>query len=661
MKRTLIANLLSSACVLGSLGWLTAAAHSADQSLSVVRDGMAVAVIVVPDQSTAVVRYAASELEYHIERSTGAKLPILNEARAGDASRQRIYLGTCRATADAGIQISKLPAEACALRSTPGALYIAGNDGGGDPLDPDTRAGTLFGVYEWLEQAAGVRWLWPGELGTSVPRVRSLSAAPVNQLISPAFFQRRVRPGLGFKAENPALGFTPAAHDRYVRDQSVFLRRHRQGRSLRMSYGHAFTDWWEKSGQQHPEWFQQLESGRRGPAKKTARYSMCVSDPGFQHEVVARWKAAGGARKPGEISFINAVENDIPGLCACERCKALDGVPPADYLTFHSPKSKLAMNRFVSDRYARFWLSVQQEAARLNPQATVIGYVYFNYFGAPTTPVKLNSNVLLGYCPSGGWYPRVAGEHEWYKCQWRGWRDTGARLFMRTNYFLDGYCMPFIFAHQFADDFQHAARNGMVATDFDSLTGQWATQGPTLYLLMRLQTKPAASPDELLAEYYSGFGPAAAHVKAYFDYWERYTSSKTESLNDTFDRSGASRWRTWARAAHLVFPPTCFSDGEAHLERASMAAKSDPVAAARVEFLRKGLQHAKLSARAADVLSLSQPEATEPARKKMLHELVTLRRSLERDGISNFNNLAWVEDLSWKLPAEAKQPAELYP
>ena len=85
------------------------------------------------------------------------------------------------------------------------------------------------------------------------------------------------------------------------------------------------------------------------------------------------------------------------------------------------------------------------------------------------------------------------------KQQWDGWRNTGARMFLRTNHLLDGYCMPFVFAHQFADEFQHAMRNGMVATDFDSLTGQWAAQGPNLYTAARLHVRPEAPVDEVLA------------------------------------------------------------------------------------------------------------------------------------------------------------------
>ncbi len=629
-------------------------------SVPIVTNGAPAAVVVLPDRPTAVVRYAAEELVTHVEKATGAKLRVLPEAAAAGASEVRIYLGACRATAAAGIDVGKLPAEAYTLRTEEGRLYIAGHDAGGDPLDPDTRAGTLWGTYEWLEQALQARWLWPGELGTFVPRTRTVTCGPLNQTTSPRLFQRRVRPGLGFASQNPALGFTAKGLEQYQRDQTVFLRRHRMGRSVRMSYGHAFSDWWPKYGREHPDWFQQLEDGRRGPRKKTSRHSMCVSNPEFQQEIVKLWSQRGGGKVQGP-SFLNAVENDILGLCACNRCQAWDGPTPPDALKFYSAKSKVAGSRFVSDRYARFWLAVQQQAARIHPEATVIGYVYFNYFQAPTSGVKLNPNILLGYCPSGGWYPRAADEHAWYKRQWSGWRATGARLFARTNYFLDGYCMPFIFVHQFADDFQHAAREGMVATDFDSLTGHWATQGPNLYLLMRLHTRPEASADALLEEYYAGFGAAAPEVKRYFDYWERYTTEKQPVLNSVFEELEASRWRTWARAAHAVFPPAAFVPGEAILVRAAEAAKADPEASRRVAFLRKGLEHAKLSARAAGVLSLSRPEAPEAERQKILRELVTFRRAAEREGIGNFNHLAWVEDLSWKLPAEAKQPAELYP
>jgi hypothetical protein len=221
--------------------------------------------------------------------------------------------------------------------------------------------------------------------------------------------------------------------------------------------------------------------------------------------------------------------------------------------------------------------------------------------------------------------------------------------------------MPFIFAHQFADDFQHEARNGMVATDFDSLTGHWGTQGPNLYLLLRLHSRPDGNPDDLLAEYYSAFGAAASEVKAYFDYWERYTMDNRPLISAVFEDRVAIRWRTWAKAAHRVFPPECFGPADAMLERAATRAGSDPEAAGRVGFLRAALTHAKLCARVATLLTLADPASTPARGADALKELLMFRRANERTWIGNFNHNAWVEDLSWKLSNETKQEPEHYP
>lgn len=647
---------------LSSVALLCAAlsAFAADRGAFLVQDGRAAAVIVLPSQPNAVERYAAQEFAGHLAKATGATVPVQTEdALDGAATATRIYLGATQAAQRTGLDGKRLPRETFTLRSTNRALFIVGCDEGGDPLDRDTSAGTLFGVYEWLERELGVRWLWPGDLGTFVPRAGEVALRPVDVTVQPQLFQRHVRPGTGFTSGNPALGFTKKAAEEYARAQALFLRRHRMGRSEKFSYGHAFTDWWEKYGREHPEWFQ-LVNGKRGPEKPGARFSMCVSNPGLHAQIVKLWRERGGA-KTDRPSYINAVENDILGLCECEDCRAWDGPTPADAMKYYAPNFKVYGSRFVSDRYAKFALAIQQLAAKENPNVTVVGYIYFNYFQAPTSGVKLNEHILLGYCPSAGWYPRTDDEHAWYQRQWADWRKTGARLFFRPNYFLDAYSMPFVFAHQFAEDFQQGIRHGMVATDFDSLTGQWSTQGPSLYLLMRLHVTPNAQPDALLADYYGGFGAAAAQVKAYFDYWEDYTMKHRGMISDVFYDRVAIRWRTWAKAAHRAFPPESFGPAEALLAQAAAAAGNDAEVRARVAFLQTGLAHAKLCAEVAKELTLADPASTAERGKDKLTELLKFRRQHEREWFANLGHNAWVEDLSWKLAHETKQPAEYYP
>lgn len=635
-------------------GWVLALSfHLAKADVVLVKDGKAQAVIVLSDKPTRVARYAAEELAAHVKEASGATLEMITESRASTDTRPHLYLGTGTAT-------EQLVPEACILRVTDKAMFIAGQDGGGDPLDADTRASTLWGVYEWLEHALGVRWAWPGELGTHVPKATTITARSCDDTITPRFFQRRLRAGSGFVSEHPALGFTQGASEQFGTEQKVFLRRHRMGRSFPVSYGHAFTEWWDKDGKAHPEWFQLRDNDKRGPSKSKGRFSMCVSNKELQQEVVARWiaKRPPDAQTPG---FINACENDILGLCTCPNCQALDGPPPADYLKFYPATSKMAGSRFVSDRYAHFWLGLQQIAARTHPDATVVGYAYFNYFQAPVTDIKLNPNILVGYCPSAGWFPRSDEEHAWMKQQWTGWRSTGARLFLRTNHLLDGYCMPFIFAHQFADEFHHAVQQGMVATDYDSLTGHWATQGPNLYVAARLHVRPEASADDLLAEYYSAFGAASQTVKSYFDHWEDFTTRSREKISQTMEATQTSRWRNWAKASHLLYPPECFTPAGAILADAAKMVRDDPQATARVQFLQLGLEHAKLCSRVSAQLTLIDSTASKEEITQALGDLLTFRRKHERSGISNFNHLAWLEDLSWKLSEETRQTPDLYP
>ncbi len=620
--------------------------------VTLVQSGRARAIVVVADNATAVARYAAEELVSHVERASGAKLAIVREAELpSEATAARVFIGDTKAARAAGIAAAQLAPEASVLRVTDRAVFIAGGDSDGDPLEPATFGGTLFGVYEWLEGDLGVRWLWPGALGTVVPKVANVIARDVDTRFAPAFFQRNIRGGLTFKGGHAELGFAPDVAADYAREQAVFLRRHRMGKNLKLSYGHAFTDWWAKHGAAHPEWFH-LVNGKRGPSRPGASYSMCVSNPEFRRQVIAQWQERRAGRTGPESHFVNAIENGIMGLCECDACRAWDGPQPAEFLKYYPPKSKVMGSRFVTDRYVRYWLDVQRQATAIDPEATVIVYNYFNYFHPPTPGTKLNRHILVGSYPSAGWFPRSAEAHAWFKQQWTEWEDTGARLFSRGNYCLDGYTMPLVFAHQFADEFQHQARHGMEATDYDALTGQWAAQGTNLYLLARLHTRPQANVDELLNEYYGAFGSAAGDVRRYFDYWEDFVTQRRETIDRQFE-DNTSRWRAFAIAAHLAFPPEGFARAAAILADAERHAgvDRDTTTAARVRFLQAGLEHARLSAEVSAAHTLNDAAFAPERGRDALARLIAFRREHAREWIANFNHCAWVEDKSWRLPA----------
>ena len=141
-------------------------------SFDLVKDGKPLASIVIPAQPLPVESYAAQELQYHIEASTGTRLEILRE-NTQIPPIARIYLGNCAAAVAEKIDTSQVAGNGYIVKTNGENLFITGKDSEGDPLDLDTHEGTLFGVYDILENSLGVRWLWPGKLGEIIPRNKS--------------------------------------------------------------------------------------------------------------------------------------------------------------------------------------------------------------------------------------------------------------------------------------------------------------------------------------------------------------------------------------------------------------------------------------------------------------------------------------------------------
>ncbi len=619
---------------------LLAAPAGADVAL--VAAGKPAAVLVTPANPLPVVAYAASELAYHVRKATGVRLPIVSEDNLPAAPANRVWLGGTRAAAALRLPAADLGPEDCRLHVAGKNVTIFGSDTEGDPLGQDTRAGTLWGVYEIVERVLDAHWLWPGDVGTVVRKTNAVAIPDLSEIVKPTMLQRQVRPGLR-RPDTAYPGFSEAGLAKYQRDQAVFLRRHRMGRSRPLKYGHAFTDWWETYGKEHPEWFQLLEGGKRGPTTPRSTFSMCVSDPNFHQEILKRWRQF-KAENPGGATNVNGTENDIGGLCTCANCQAWDGPQVEEGADIYAG----LRYRRVSDRYAKFWKALYDLAVKEDSNALVMGYAYINYYPQPSESIRLNRNILVGMCPwPGMWYPRSDREQEWLKVQWAGWARTGASVFYRPNTFLDGYTMPHVYAHQFADEFQHYARNNMVATDFDSLTGQWSTQGTTLYLLMRLHVRPDQPVEQVLGEYYSAFGPAAAEVKAYFDYWERYTTQNRRRLEDALAKQGASRYRQYVKAVPDAYPKECFAPAQEILDRAAKAAAGDATAAARVAFLQKGLTHAVLCREFAAAMAGTSANAAPMASRRALAKLAAFRKECEGDNIANYLWATGVEGRSY--------------
>lgn len=645
------------------------------QAMDIVTDGQPRAVIVMPNSPSDVVKYAAKELQSHIEKATGVKIAIKRERDTASDQLARIYIGPCAQTEQAGVQTANLPSNAFRTKITDDAVFLAGKDDKGMPEDPATRSyeehwsgfvvgdpplddgvsmGSLFAVYDWLETQMGVRWLWPDESGTVVPATKNLSAGPVSD-------KTVERP---FLHSRPRLNFTPwpgekqAQRDKYIYETSVWLRRQRFSRGVSLEYPHAYESYWNRFGKTHPEFFAQRPDGKREPhsEKTTHLVQMCVSNPGLHKQIVEDWLIQRKQRP--SLPWINGAENDKAikdPSCSCPTCSSWD---PADSpLIPNQAERKAAINDTtdkplvsLSDRYAKFWLALQAEGKKHDPNATVISYAYADYT-SPPVHTKLNDHIIVGVVPTYAFPVGEADKNDFRKL-WDGWAKTGAKLYLRPNYFLTGYCLPYVFAEEFGEEFKYAAKNGMIASDFDSLTGMWGVQGINLYVMGRLNVDPDLSVSSILDEYYAGFGPAAEPVKDYFNYWKAITLKCTKE----FRQQVKGGWAAMANGADQIYTPEVFREGRELLEKAKAAASSDQAVLRRLEFIDLSLEHAELSvnALAAFHAQRDQPgDATLKVALEKAKETLDEFRLKHEDLVGNAGILRKVEMWSgWRKPAE---------
>ncbi len=629
-------NTHSTAAFAASLLLLSAqGSHAAGEAgIDIVRKGKALAVIAVPESASPVVQYAAKELQTHVELATGVRLEITKESEI-PSEKNPIYIGPVKKAEEAGLNPKALPKNASRVLSTEKALFLIGNDGNGTnilPRDDADGMGSLFAVYDWLEERLNVRWIWPGDDGIVIDSKKKLTGSVGEKTMEPSLIHARLRIGTG-RPETRLDVF-----ERYMRENNTWLRRQRFARGMSFEYGHGYAKYWELYGKEHPEYFALRPDGQRAPVdERTNLVQMCVSNPGLQNRVIENWlkQRAEDPSKP----WINGVENDrrlVDPFCTCPACVAWDGdaegsAEGEDTWLIDAEKSEKATadksvgektpGTSLSNRYARYWLSLQELGRKHDPEATVIGYAYAAY-AKPPTGIKLNRNIVVGIVPPYT-FPFDKSDRLAFRKQWDGWASTGARLFLRPNYFLVGYCMPYIFAREFGEEFRYARKNGMIATDFDSLTSMWGTQGPNVYMLARLHARPDASVDAVLEEYYSAFQPAKDEIRNYFEYWEKITLRRDAE----FIKNNQGGWSIVGTSGDKIFTPETFAEGRALLNAAKEVAKASPATAKRVEVLSQWLTHAELCMQA---LSAHHASKSDPRNVDLRNNVLDAKKAVDK-------------------------------
>ena len=594
---------------------------SAVAQVTFVSEGEIKAVVVTAEDPAMVASYAAQELADHVEKATGKRLQIVSETDIPEGYASHVFVGSTEAARKQGIVAEKMKPDEFVLRTVGRDLYVLGledkkrdvvlgelsdsnwqhkvlHDGlyglgmrGQGIVSPN---GTLFGVYDILERYVGVRWLWPGELGTYVPRTDDiLIGETLDEYDTPKIPWRHFpwfhirNAAAKYEPDTERLAFSPQGLRNFWKATGTYLGRHRLGYSTNPPvFKEEFaTKPWKRTPltQEHPDFYAMDADGRRigQPGYAYSWPDMCVSNPALHRFILENvWKGADTLR----LGQVNTIQ-----YCHCAKCMAWDDPQPkpGDIPGFaraaYGPRS-------ISYRYARFWKTVYEMAAERNPSVRTTSLMYQTTLPAPLGDIKLNENIYGEYCPWSGvgvWFPMSKAGDQWSRQQWLGWSKTGMGMIWRPNHLHSGYTMPYLSTRQVGEFFKFAYQNGLKGYFFDSLRVSWATQGPMIYIHMALGWDPELDVEELRQDFWSAFGPAARQVEQYFDYWEAY--SLTHPAGALYS----------PLAANDAYPPAEFAKQGPVLERALNTAKKDPLPefAERVKFLQAGLEHARLSAK----------------------------------------------------------------
>lgn len=518
----------------------------------IVENGEAMAEIVVPETPTNSVKLAAQELQHYIQQISGATLPIFPPNAMEDAEPQgthllakyplelerkpiKIYVGESWHTDQLGVTDDGLDWGAYRIKSGNGWLALVGKDTDFVPMgiwgrnrgrmqqaqeewdqvigdhhweNPMAKlwirhnrerdmwafdeTGSLNAVYGYLRRL-GVRWYMPGELGEIVPQMASIELPEVDETVIPDVKIRDfiwAKYGLRSAEEVMVWSMRIGANN---------------GFGYRGAHGQAHVTRPEENRRNHPEWYA-LYNGKRDIDSRTP--NPCLSSEGLFEEQVRYIRFVFDMYDVPAVCV--APDDGFTAICQCELCEGKN-----------TPER--GRNGALSDYVWEYTNRIAKELYKTHPDKLILGCVYSTYWLPPTTIDKFSPNVAVHLVnarrryniPKDELQARRAAVEEWARLT-----DNKIITFMNDG---GGRLTPRIFAEDIK------AMKGLIMGE--EMHGPYergtlaipAFTHLPYYVASRLWWDMDLDVDALLDEYYQDFyGPAAAEMAAFTDYYERH-------------------------------------------------------------------------------------------------------------------------------------------
>ena len=351
---------------------------------------------IVEGANNYVIKFAATEMAEALSAVMGCQVKPVRKS-SGKAAVE-ICIGDEKLAAELGIDTKTFDRDGFIIRTVKNKILIIGRD---NPKSSPLRDahntgnkgewGTLYGVYDFLERFAGVRYYFPGRLGTHYPEAKSLAIPAIDIYERPDFLQRRFTDyNHGGRPIRRYEGWDGRRNKLRTRMETIYIPN---------CHGIAYLGYPHRFGKTHPEYFALNVNGKRMMkiGKRYDESQVCFSS-GIRQELVAdaisflknepasvrgiknrlgnvTWN---NVHRPGLPCF-NIMPNDAAYLCRCPECWK------------HFSKGKQA----TTDYFWSFFSDICAQVKKSGVPGYLTTMAYADYRMSPTQPIPDNLLVML--------------------------------------------------------------------------------------------------------------------------------------------------------------------------------------------------------------------------------------------------------------------------
>ncbi|MBR5767173.1 MAG: DUF4838 domain-containing protein [Clostridia bacterium] len=291
----------------------------------IVRDGASDYVISLCPDASPSEKFAAGELSKYIEKISGCVLPVISGGKSADS----IFVGS-----DSDAEISDLGDDGFVISSSvSGGIRIAGG----------RKRGTLYGVYAFLEDFLGCRFL--SDEAEIVPETKDVAV--------PLAFEKK---------EVPVIRYRDTYCTGFFADDIAAKRRFNGGEHAGMDEEHGGAITWTDGLYCHTIFHL---SGEDKPAFTTP--TPCLTDDRTFETVLENVRKA--IKKDPKGSIISISQADNSNHCGCPKCRALEEREGCDGATVFAFANRIA--EAIEDEYPDIRIETMAYQFSLDPPKTI--------------------------------------------------------------------------------------------------------------------------------------------------------------------------------------------------------------------------------------------------------------------------------------------------